>query len=109
MSASQATQLHPTLLHSTRQIRLLSVNAAVDGRVACEISVFDLSDSPKFVALSYVWGPEGSRWWCASQAQHTIYLNGQVFPIRYNLYLALKSILCHVKWAADSVNGIDGY
>jgi len=89
MTTSQPTQIHPTLHHSSQQIRLLSLCEDVGGKLACNISVFDLSDFPQYIALSYVWG--------SADVQHEINLNGQPFLIRHNLYLALKSISRHVK------------
>ncbi|KAI8712024.1 HET domain-containing protein [Fusarium sp. LHS14.1] len=91
MTASQENSSHPPLDHSKRQIRLLSISEDADGKIACDLSVFDLSSCPPFIALSYVWG--------SPSVQHEITLNGYAFFIRHNLYSALKSISNHLKTA----------
>ncbi|RSL78146.1 hypothetical protein CEP51_008461 [Fusarium floridanum] len=91
MTASQVNSPHPALDHSSRQIRLLSVCEDVEGKIACNLSVFDLSSCPQFIALSYVWG--------SPHIQQEVTLNGHAFPIRHNLYLALKSISNYIKTA----------
>ena len=100
MTTSQPTQIHPALHHSSQQIRLLSLCEDVSGKLACNISVFDLSDFPQYIALSYVWG--------SAVVQHEISLNGQPFLIHHNLYLALKSISRHVKAGDVQPESADG-
>lgn len=88
-----ASQSHPPLDHSKRQIRLLSIYEDADGKIACNLSVFDLSSCPQFIALSYVWG--------SPYVQHEITLNGHAFSIRHNLYSALKSICNYIETAVE--------
>ncbi|MBE3048619.1 HET domain-containing protein [Candidatus Bathyarchaeota archaeon] len=89
MAPSHANLPHPPLQDSSRQIRLLSVHEDAEAEISCRVSVFDLSGCPRFIALSYVWG--------SPAVQHEITLNGHAFPIRSNLYSALKSISKHIK------------
>jgi hypothetical protein len=95
LAMSQVTNLYPPLHHSTQEIRLLSMCDDEGSRLAYKISVFDLSNIPHFVALSYVWGPPGDT--------HEIDLNGQPFLVRENLYSALKSISEHIELAKVEV------
>ncbi|KAH7065664.1 heterokaryon incompatibility protein-domain-containing protein [Paraphoma chrysanthemicola] len=74
---------------SKQQIRLIKLHRAniqdgsnlqptVTPEIHCNISTFDLDAVPQYTGLSYVWGEPSPR--------HVIYLNGQDFHIRQNLF-----------------------
>lgn len=84
--------IHPPIDKTKQQIRLLSFcETDNDNDIACKLSVFDLEACPRFLALSYVWGPPDDG--------HTITLNGEAFNVRRNLFLALKNIKTRVRSA----------
>lgn len=95
-SQPRAPPSHPPIDESKQQIRLLSIlsRAKTETQIHCQLSVFDLAQCPSYIALSYVWGP-------ASEID-TIYLNGQPFHVRPNLFSALFHVSRHIDIARDS-------
>lgn len=75
---------HRPIDTSTRQIRLLTLlkDLTHDGLLQCMIHVADLSNRPRYQAISYVWGNE--------VPVRQIVLNGAVFAIRENLWQFLN-------------------
>jgi len=69
---------HQALDTSTRQIRLIKLRPGQSKQPQCDISVFDLSSAPPFLALSYTWGPPSP--------QFDILINGESLSIRENLF-----------------------
>jgi len=57
---SDISQIYKPLSHSNDEIRLLFVlpSATYSEPFRCEIKTFCLADAPRFMALSYEWGPE---------------------------------------------------
>lgn len=76
---------HRPLDASTRQIRVVRVDAIIDGIPHCSLSLLDLdlNGCSPFKALSYVWGP--------MLPQRTIYIEGHEFSIRQNLFDFLQT------------------
>ncbi|KAL2268774.1 hypothetical protein VTJ83DRAFT_3620 [Remersonia thermophila] len=58
-----------------------------DDPIYAELTTVSLLDRPAYTALSYTWGSPEAK-------QYTIFLNGQRFRVRSNLY----SILRHLRW-----------
>jgi hypothetical protein len=79
-SATGAARPHPPLDLGSKQIRLLSFESHGNLR----LETFDESNRPKYVALSYEWGPQ--------DPVEKIQLNCFQFVVRSNLYLALAAI-----------------
>jgi Heterokaryon incompatibility protein (HET) len=75
------------LENSTESIRLIEILPAWDAAapIQCKFYVFPVSKSPPFIALSYTWGDP-------KPPIHHIELEGASFPIRANLWEALRSI-----------------
>lgn len=73
------------LRDSTKNIRLIEILPGDrDATICCKFHVYPVTECPKFVALSYTWGP--------AQPVHHIQLDGKQFQIRENLWEALRSI-----------------
>ncbi|KAI0873283.1 heterokaryon incompatibility protein-domain-containing protein [Hypoxylon argillaceum] len=85
MVALQYTRLDP----SKKQIRLLKLmNGEWNDRIRCELYVVSLQDSPKYEALSYVWGPLTDL--------VDIDVNGVTFSATQNLHAALRRLRDHI-------------
>jgi hypothetical protein len=73
---------HQLQFDSSTNIRIIEVlhddEAELDSPISCQIHIVSLSDSPDFLALSYVWGPEAPT--------KTIILDGKLFTVRLNLW-----------------------
>ena len=80
MSADGATLYQP-LDKGTRQIRLIRKMSS-GSQIRCHLSVFSLDDAPEYKALSYCWGLE--------EATCRIYVNGEPFSVRPNLFAYLQ-------------------
>ena len=52
-----ATYKHQPLMRSLNEIRLLKLRKEKHGPVHCDVEVFPLEKAPKYIALSYRWGP----------------------------------------------------
>ncbi|KAH6629704.1 heterokaryon incompatibility protein-domain-containing protein [Boeremia exigua] len=87
MSAFELTSVDlysQLLLDKTRQqIRLLKVIRSTSGPVECTMEVFDLDTSPPYTALSYRWG--------SPIAEHTVFVNGHLSLVSYNLFSFLET------------------
>ena len=81
----QARNLHPPFEYTSQQIRLLSF----DPNGSFALNVFDISNCPDNIALSYTWS--------SPNQVDLISLNGHPFTIRRNLYLALSAIARHIQ------------
>lgn len=94
---------HEPLDLSKRQIRLLRIEYVRHERgegvlIRCQVKIFDLSNCPPYIALSYVWG--------SPLPVHTIMLNGKHFHIRQNLWYFLGNQRIQQKYS-DSYWWID--
>ncbi len=65
---------------SRQQLRLIKLarSASSTAPPRCTIHVFELATAPKYVALSYTWGPP--------QPTHRIWIDNKTFEVRENLY-----------------------
>ncbi|KAK5659430.1 hypothetical protein OQA88_631 [Cercophora sp. LCS_1] len=92
-----------TPLPSTTCIRLVEFLASPDdGEMAISLTAFELDGAPPFNALSYTWGdprcsyldhgPGAASEKSYLQASRTIRCDGEIFPVRPNLYDALRRI-----------------
>jgi hypothetical protein len=73
---------HLPLDREKEQIRLLKVERSRENfwdRPLCTLQTFDLSSTPKYIALSYEWGDEDA-------AKQTTRVNDRDFEIRLNLF-----------------------
>ena len=68
----------------TNEVRLLKPVSRSSNTLSFELIHASLLSKPRYVALSYTWGPPGGT--------HIILLNGQYFAIRRNLDHALQQI-----------------
>ncbi|ORY11525.1 heterokaryon incompatibility protein-domain-containing protein, partial [Clohesyomyces aquaticus] len=65
------------------EVRLLVVNAGNENdELVCSLIHARLSENPEFEAVSYTWGPD--------ILTQTIILDGYVFPVRENIFHALR-------------------
>lgn len=83
-------QLYKDLPVSAQSIRLLRVDAdssssAEDSPLRCELFVADLTTTPIYTALSYVWGQQ-------RPTPDVIICNNVPIPVTENCYLALKHL-----------------
>ncbi|OCK75512.1 HET-domain-containing protein, partial [Lepidopterella palustris CBS 459.81] len=69
---------------SSSQIRLVQVSSTTGVAIRCAIETFDLDTYPEYEALSYTWGPPPPT--------RTIFLNGQQFHVRENLWCFLDHV-----------------
>lgn len=92
MSSPRNSRCHPPLIPASRQIRLLSFKEHAGAILACDLTVHNLCDCPRFIALSYTWG-------APDQNQNEIRVNGVPITIRDNLRSALESIRRHISIA----------
>jgi hypothetical protein len=69
-----------------REIRLIEIqpSAQFSAQVKCKVIKARLEDAPKYFALSYCWGDQTNP--------ICIRLNGHMFPVGVNLYLALRRL-----------------
>ena len=67
-------------------IRLVTIHPKnqVSQQIKCDLETYPLDKQLDYEALSYVWGEQGS--------EIEILLNGQVFPVRWNLAFALMDL-----------------
>ena len=73
------------LLDDERQIRLLTLlPGSPDAQIHCQLEHFAFQESPRYRALSYVWGHDN--------ASHSIVVNGNHLCVRNNLYRALQAL-----------------
>ncbi|PVH96903.1 HET-domain-containing protein [Periconia macrospinosa] len=74
--------LDPTL----HEIRLLHIeySSSATAHIRCQLEVVKFSDNPQYEALSYVWGTD--------EPVNTIFINNEPFPVRQNLFSALKRL-----------------
>jgi hypothetical protein len=78
-SVYKAHQLQFDRSTNIRVIRLLPrYEPDLDAPICCELHIVSLSESPKFFALSYVWGSEDTT--------RTIILDNKPFVVRLNLW-----------------------
>lgn len=87
--------IYSHLNHSREEIRLLEITAT-DPSIICNISIVSLHDSPKFCALSYVWG--------SATTPEKITVNGSTVYITKSLANALKYVPMHWKAAFPHEN-----
>ena len=85
----------PRLDQNRREIRLLRVSLSSNslnapGGISCYAEVYDLTYPPKYIALSYRWGPATQK--------HEIHLNGRPFHVRDNLYHFLRRWITKPKY-----------
>jgi Heterokaryon incompatibility protein (HET) len=67
------------------EIRLIEIISATDTKnIQCSLSTVDLADELRYIALSYVWGPQGET--------EDIIVNGRALKISANLAAALVDI-----------------
>ncbi|KAI0803716.1 HET-domain-containing protein [Xylaria sp. FL0064] len=67
-----------------QQIRLVKPDKrSSELTLRCSIRAFNLASAPKYIALSYTWGPLNPSW--------KIFVDGKAFIIRDNLYNFLRS------------------
>lgn len=66
-----------------QQIRLLKLAQNSSGPISCTVNTFDLNDAPPYSALSYTWGHP--------MEVFEIFLNGQTFQVRNNLFRFLET------------------
>ncbi|KAI3327367.1 HET-domain-containing protein [Xylariaceae sp. AK1471] len=74
-------------LDATRQqIRLIKLEKSISFKLPprCSIHAFDLTSAPKYIALSYTWGPP-------SGPSYRILVDSKTFEVRENLYNFLCS------------------
>jgi hypothetical protein len=77
--------LYQPLDHTSKCIRLLTMERDADNSIRCTLRIFPIDESPPFIALSYAWGsPAETR---------QILLDGKDFTVRENLHAALLMIL----------------
>ncbi|KAK1751026.1 heterokaryon incompatibility protein-domain-containing protein [Echria macrotheca] len=91
-----------TRLPSATCIRLIEFLPSRPGEIAISLSAFELDNVPAFNALSYTWGdprcpyldhgPGAPSAESYLQATRTIRCDGDIFPVRPNLYDALRRI-----------------
>jgi hypothetical protein len=75
----------PVLDPQRRQIRLVELLPGIDtDDINCKLQVVTLDDSPKYEALSYVWGD--------INITRDIIIDGQAFPATINLETALRHL-----------------
>jgi hypothetical protein len=81
---SYSSPIYRPLKSHTRTIRLVKIETPeYDGaRLRCQLVHRAFDQTPTYYALSYRWGDES--------AQKRIILNGSKFPVRRNLYDALR-------------------
>ena len=78
---AQHTVYRAQALDATRQqIRLIQLekNTSSKHQPRCTIQAFDLASAPKYIALSYTWGPP--------DPSYRILIDNQTFKVRENLY-----------------------
>lgn len=75
---------YPSLDRTKSQIRLLEILPQPDSSLQYNLTTFDVSTCPPYIALSYVWGN--------SRPRSTILINGKCFTIRDNLSYALPHL-----------------
>lgn len=85
-----ASPIYSYLNPSQEEIRLLEITAT-DPSITCNISIVSLHESPKFCALSYVWG--------SATTTEEITVNGSTMSITKSLANALKYVPMH--WKAE--------
>ncbi|KAF2464564.1 HET-domain-containing protein, partial [Lindgomyces ingoldianus] len=89
-SAPHTSYQYSLLDPSLREIRLLHLlptqlsESYQENTPTCTISQAPLVSTPKYIALSYVWGTQPS--------QRTIKINEHSFPVGENLYVALQHL-----------------
>jgi hypothetical protein len=71
---------------AVREIRLIEIqpSAQFSSQVKCKIIKTRLEDAPEYLALSYCWGDQTNP--------ICIRLDGHLFPVGINLYLALRRL-----------------
>jgi len=69
-----ATYKHQPLSRSLNEIRLLKLRKEEHGPVHCGLEVFPLEQAPKYIALSYRWGPPSPL--------HDIFIGDRTLKIR---------------------------
>ncbi|KAE9373140.1 HET-domain-containing protein [Stipitochalara longipes BDJ] len=81
-----ASQLYSPLKSDEQEIRLITIEGADDSSadIHCQIETVNLSSSPLYDALSYVWGD--------AKIRVSITLNGLSVQVTTNLYQALKRL-----------------
>jgi hypothetical protein len=96
MSALHSDLGYTTRLSGKGHIRLLKVLPEVEGsqEIHCELENANLENSPKYIAISYTWGPptpeaEDARLSTSTPA-HTVRCNGNIMPIPWNLHDFLR-------------------
>ncbi|KAK5135055.1 hypothetical protein LTR08_005715 [Meristemomyces frigidus] len=82
--------LYPDL--KERQFRLVSFRGS--NEIDASLDAFDVDAAPLYVALSYQWGIAPYRKGRPSNAQYSITVNGEKFPVQENLHDALR----HLHW-----------
>ncbi|KAF2503262.1 HET-domain-containing protein [Lophium mytilinum] len=83
-----ASRLHPPIDLSCQQIRLLELTSAPGAKdIAGNFHCVNISDSPRYVALSYTWGAYGNE-------KH-ILVDGKVLQVRDNLWSFLYHRASH--------------
>lgn len=81
------------------QFRLLRPRPSKTGELSYELVHEKVSSDKNYVALSYTWG--------SPQLTHHIYLDGQLFPVRQNLYDALVQLQKDASSSAAQYRWID--
>lgn len=91
MSTLSGSPCFSSRLNAEGQIRLLKVQPETDGsrEIQCKLETFYLKDFPRYVALSYTWGPptvEAAEAGVTSASTHAIRCNGDIILITKNLH-----------------------
>ncbi|KAI1163633.1 HET-domain-containing protein [Nemania serpens] len=82
--ARDGMYIYQALNDARQQIRLVKLEKRSSKRSPrCSIHAFDLASAPKYIALSYTWGP--------SDPSHRISIDHKTFQVRENLYNFLCS------------------
>jgi hypothetical protein len=81
---TQSASVYSGLDLGSRQIWLLKLFAGEDDLICAELKVVSLDDSPRYEALSYVWGQ--------SDETSTIQLENDTFVVTSNLHSALHHL-----------------
>jgi hypothetical protein len=78
---------HP-LNESLAEFRVLEIISDESASpVELQLAVMSMKESPRFTALSYIWGD--------AKVTEDILLDGQAFPVTANLAVALKRATTH--------------
>jgi len=82
------------LTPGTQSIRLLSfVNIDDIDQIAVKLAIFDLKQTPPFIALSYTWGP--------TEPKTSIMIDGCEHQVRQNLHTMLRQLQ---RWKQKAAN-----